>query len=175
MIRGAREAQYLRPGSRAASLSRVDRDASGLGLHAQDRITGGSDQAHARKGWKGESGLDRLASARETHPGPEELGMGLPTPPKQPPQQPPEQPQEPSQETLCESTECGRFHRPENTEGVPGLVLIHDVWGLTEHSQALAADLASEGFGVLEIDLYRNHSDDPIEDPGVQIRSLVDI
>jgi carboxymethylenebutenolidase len=52
--------------------------------------------------------------------------------------------------------------------------LIHDVWGPSEHSQQLASELASEGFGVLEIDLYRDLDGVAIEDPGVFIRSLSD-
>lgn len=79
--------------------------------------------------------------------------------------------------TEQEEVELGRFHWPASASPeatVPGLVLIHDVFGLSEHSVALAADLASEGFGVLEIDLYRGMGEVKIEDPGVQIRSLSD-
>jgi carboxymethylenebutenolidase len=53
-------------------------------------------------------------------------------------------------------------------------VLVHDVWGLSEHSDALARDLAREGFGVLEIDLYRELGERTIEDVGAHIRSLSD-
>lgn len=70
--------------------------------------------------------------------------------------------------------ELGRFHRPEAGSSFPGLVLVHDVWGLSDHSRELATDLAREGFGVLEIDLYREHGDVAIEDPSEQIRSLDD-
>jgi carboxymethylenebutenolidase len=68
----------------------------------------------------------------------------------------------------------GRFHCPHAAAELPGLVLIHDVWGPSEHSRALAADLAGEGFGVLEIDLYRDRAGPPSEDPGAFIRSLPD-
>lgn len=71
----------------------------------------------------------------------------------------------------------GRFHWPVGASSaapVPGLVLIHDVFGLSEHSRALAADLAIAGFGVLEIDLYRAMGAVKVEDPGAQIRSLSD-
>lgn len=76
--------------------------------------------------------------------------------------------------TRVETGPLGRFHRPDDTGSYPGLVLVHDVWGLSEHSQALAADLAAEGFGVLEIDLYRALGDFEIQDPGAHIRSLSD-
>ena len=75
---------------------------------------------------------------------------------------------------MKEDVELGRFHRPVEGADRPGLVLVHDVWGLSEHSQALAADWAKEGFGVLEIDLYRRETDVAIEDVGVRIRSLSD-
>jgi len=76
--------------------------------------------------------------------------------------------------TRIETVELGRFHSPIDAMVLPGLVFIHDVWGPSDHSRDLAVELSGEGFGVLEIDLYRGHGDEPIEDPGHQIRSLVD-
>lgn len=38
---------------------------------------------------------------------------------------------------------------------VPGVVLIPDVWGLSDHYRELAGRLADEGFAVLAIDPYR--------------------
>ena len=76
--------------------------------------------------------------------------------------------------TQVEDADLGRFHRPEAGDSFPGLVLIHDVWGLSDHSLALAKDLAAEGFCVLEINLYRELSGPPAEDPGAFIRSLSD-
>jgi len=80
-------------------------------------------------------------------------------------------------DTRVESVALGRFHCLADATGassLPGLVLIHDVWGLSEHSDALARDLAREGFGVLEIDLYRALGEIEIEDVGAHIRSLSD-
>lgn len=73
-------------------------------------------------------------------------------------------------------TSLGRYHAPESTQSdsLPSLVMIHDVWGPSEHSHDLAADLAGEGFGVLEIDLYRDMGTVSIEEPGAFIRSLSD-
>ena len=76
--------------------------------------------------------------------------------------------------TCVEEVDLGRFHRPDSSQKFPGLVFVHDVWGLSDHSVALAADLASEGFGVLEIDLYRALGGVPFDDPGERIRSLSD-
>ena len=47
----------------------------------------------------------------------------------------------------------------------PGVVMIHDVWGLSDHTRSLAARLAREGFSVLALDLescelYRAVGDD---------------
>jgi len=75
---------------------------------------------------------------------------------------------------LVEEVELGRVHRPATGDSFPGLVLVHDVWGPSPHSRALASDLASEGFAVLEIDLYRDRGGAPSADPGGFIRSLPD-
>ncbi len=56
----------------------------------------------------------------------------------------------------------------------PGVVLIHDVWGLGDHPRDLARRLAQEGFGVLALDLYRREPPAKIEDPGRWIRELSD-
>ncbi len=83
----------------------------------------------------------------------------------------------PTGQTDQREVELGRFHWPVSASAaasVPGIVLIHDVFGLSQHSRALAADLSSEGFGVLEIDLYRARGSVQFEDPGAQIRSLSD-
>jgi carboxymethylenebutenolidase len=82
--------------------------------------------------------------------------------------------------TVEQSLEWGRLHRREDevaAQDDPGIVLIHDVWGPSEHSRALARDLAREGFQVLEIDLYRElrlRKGFKIEEPGAFIRSLSD-
>ncbi len=78
------------------------------------------------------------------------------------------------QPTVEEQVALGRHHHPSSGDSFPGLVLIHDVWGLSEHSRQLAADLAGEGFAVLEIDLYREGVGPPTGDPGTFIRSLSD-
>lgn len=77
-------------------------------------------------------------------------------------------------ETKSEAAPFGRFHQPSDAEVLPGLLLVHDVWGPSEHSLDLATDWAREGFGVLEIDLYRALGDVAIEDVGTWIRGLSD-
>ena len=56
----------------------------------------------------------------------------------------------------------------------PGVVILHDVWGLSEHYRDLARRLAAEGFSVLATNLYRSHPDAKITDPGRWIRGLAD-
>jgi carboxymethylenebutenolidase len=69
--------------------------------------------------------------------------------------------------------ELGFFAHPES--GVhPGVVMIHDVWGLADHPRDLAGRLAREGFGVLALDLYRRLPEVSIENPGAWMRDLSD-
>lgn len=56
----------------------------------------------------------------------------------------------------------------------PGVVMIHDVWGLTDHTRDLAGRLAGEGFAVLAIDLYRREAEVAIDNPGAWMRALSD-
>ena len=56
----------------------------------------------------------------------------------------------------------------------PGVVMIHDVWGLTDHARDLANRLCDEGFAVLAMNLYRSFSDVTIKNPGEWMRSLSD-
>jgi len=70
--------------------------------------------------------------------------------------------------------ELGFFARPEAAGSVPGVVMIHDVWGLTDHTRDLAGRLATEGFAVLALDLYRRLDEVKIENPGVWMRGLSD-
>ncbi len=52
--------------------------------------------------------------------------------------------------------------------------MIHDVWGLSDHTRDLAARLAGAGFAVLAVDLYRRRPAAKIADPGAWIRELSD-
>lgn len=56
----------------------------------------------------------------------------------------------------------------------PGVVMIHDVWGLADHTRDLAGRLAAEGFAVLAVDLYRREASVKIENPGRWMRDLSD-
>jgi len=56
----------------------------------------------------------------------------------------------------------------------PGVVMIHDVWGLADHTRDLARRLARAGYQVLAIDLYRREAEVKITDPGAWMRALSD-
>jgi carboxymethylenebutenolidase len=77
---------------------------------------------------------------------------------------------------LTRDVDLGYLALPERQgqSSVPGVVMIHDVWGLYDHYRDLARRLAGEGFGVLALDLYRRHAEVKIEDPGAWIRGLSD-
>jgi len=71
------------------------------------------------------------------------------------------------------NVELGFLALPEPARA-PGVVMIHDVWGLSDHTRDLAQRLAREGFAVLAIDLYRRAQPQKIEDPGAWMRALSD-
>jgi carboxymethylenebutenolidase len=72
-----------------------------------------------------------------------------------------------------EAVELGYFATSDNAAR-PGVVMIHDVWGLTDHTRDLAQRLAGEGFAVLALDLYRRLDSVKIDDPGAWMRGLSD-
>lgn len=48
----------------------------------------------------------------------------------------------------------GYYARPAGEESYPGVVMIHEWWGLNENIKAMARELAGEGYAVLAVDLY---------------------
>lgn len=50
----------------------------------------------------------------------------------------------------------GYLARPEEaaTDSLPGLVVIHEWWGLNDHVRAMTRRLAAEGYAALAVDLY---------------------
>jgi carboxymethylenebutenolidase len=72
-----------------------------------------------------------------------------------------------------QDVELGFLATPEGGPH-PGVVLIHDVWGLTDHARDLAQRLSGDGFAVLALDLYRRLDEVKIDDPGAWMRALSD-
>ena len=48
----------------------------------------------------------------------------------------------------------GFLARPDIPDSYPGIVMIHEWWGLNENIKQMARDLASYGYIVLAVDLY---------------------
>jgi carboxymethylenebutenolidase len=48
----------------------------------------------------------------------------------------------------------GYFARPENAGSYPGVVMIHEWWGLNDNIKDMAENLAKEGYSVVAVDLY---------------------
>ena len=64
-----------------------------------------------------------------------------------------------------EETEFGFLCHPKSGGPHPGVVMIPDVWGLAEHTRALALKLARERFAVLAADPYRLTGRGEFDDP----------
>lgn len=48
----------------------------------------------------------------------------------------------------------GIIARPDNDQSYPGVVLIHEWWGLNDHIKEVAIAMAQEGYTVFAVDLY---------------------
>ena len=58
----------------------------------------------------------------------------------------------------------GYYAYPQNaTEPLPGILAIHEWWGLNENIEAMARRLAGEGYQVLAVDLYNGKTADTPE------------
>jgi carboxymethylenebutenolidase len=71
-----------------------------------------------------------------------------------------------------EATDLGYLAVPDG--GGPGVVIVHDVWGLYDHFRDIAQRFAAEGFVALAVELYRDLGTPKIDDPGVFMRALSD-
>jgi len=71
-----------------------------------------------------------------------------------------------------EALGLGLLARPDDALTHPGVVIVHDVWGLGDLYRSFARRLAEAGFAALALDLYRR--DVKIEDPGRWMRELSD-
>jgi carboxymethylenebutenolidase len=65
--------------------------------------------------------------------------------------------------TIDDTPVAGYLARPEHREGpLPGLIVIHEWWGLNDNIRAMTRRLAGEGYIALAVDLYGGRTaDDP--------------
>lgn len=70
-------------------------------------------------------------------------------------------------------TDLGYVARPD-AETRAGVVVVHDVWGLSGHTRDFARRFADEGFVALAVNLYRRLGRVEITDAGAWMRALSD-
>ncbi len=63
--------------------------------------------------------------------------------------------------TVNGETATGYLARPAGVEGpLPGIIVIHEWWGLNDNVRSMAEQLAGEGYQALAVDLYGGESAD---------------
>lgn len=72
--------------------------------------------------------------------------------------------QEVTYATLEGQPVVGYLARPAGGGATPGLIVIHEWWGLNENVRAMTRRLAAEGFIALAVDLYTGRTADTPED-----------
>lgn len=66
----------------------------------------------------------------------------------------------------------GFYARPVEENGYPGVVMIHEWWGLNENIKDMAKKLASDGYRVLAVDLYNGQVATTSEEASSLVSSL---
>lgn len=66
----------------------------------------------------------------------------------------------------------GYLARPVGVEDAPGIVMIHEWWGLNDHMRTMAQALASHGYAVLAVDLFGGEVATTPEDAQQQVQGL---
>lgn len=59
-----------------------------------------------------------------------------------------------SQEVIYYKDVKGYYVHPEDDANYPGVVMVHEWWGLNDQIKSVADELAKEGYQVLAVDLY---------------------
>lgn len=66
----------------------------------------------------------------------------------------------------------GYYARPAGRDGLPGVVMIHEWWGLNDHVRDMARTLATDGYQVLAVDLFRGRVASTAEQARNQTQAL---
>lgn len=59
-----------------------------------------------------------------------------------------------SEEVVYFNNVSGFYSRPNDNNNYPGVIMIHEWWGLNDNIKEMAKQLASKGYQVLAVDLY---------------------
>jgi carboxymethylenebutenolidase len=68
----------------------------------------------------------------------------------------------------------GFLAKPEKSQGLPGLIVIHEWWGLNDNVRAMAGRFAAEGYVALAVDLYEGEVGEDREGAGRLARAAGD-
>lgn len=69
----------------------------------------------------------------------------------------------------------GYFATPENAnENTPGIIVIHEWWGLNNNIRTMTDKLAAEGYRALAVDLYKGKVAESPDSAGIYARSVDD-
>lgn len=66
----------------------------------------------------------------------------------------------------------GHYAEPEETGNYPGVIMIHEWWGLNQHIKDTANQLAREGYKVLAVDLFKGSVATEAEQARAQVSGL---
>ena len=67
----------------------------------------------------------------------------------------------------------GYLAQPENTDGdTPGIIVIHEWWGLNDNIRMMADKLAGEGYSALAVDMYYGKVAESSDSAGTYARSV---
>jgi len=77
--------------------------------------------------------------------------------------------------TVDGSEVTGYLARPEGAaEGVPGLIVIHEWWGLNDNVETMARRFADLGYAALAVDLYGGETADDPDGARALMQSVID-
>ncbi len=68
----------------------------------------------------------------------------------------------------------GYMARPEGATNAPGIIVIHEWWGLNDNIRMMADKLAGEGYTALAVDLYNGKVAESSDSAGTYARSVDD-
>lgn len=82
--------------------------------------------------------------------------------------------QEVSYATVNGKEVTGYLARPADKTNAPGIIVIHEWWGLNDNIRMMADKLAGEGYTALAVDLYKGKVADSPDSAGTYARSVHD-